>query len=284
MNKTIKIILISLVVIGIASVIIYFINGTTTPSDTSIATTPFEKEIESQVASEIKGQDYSTASSAFFKILADIKTEASIVNADGNKQLSDNEVSNCKKIAFCAYEPIFENYQSAYFNRSSWDDAELKALKSRAQDLLAMNIAEGTAKHNIAKVVDIVNDYHAAWSVVKSARNCNSVAAVNSIKSKAASYNHAPLTNNASLRAGLNSAYSDAKSSLANNINAHCNRVAQGYKNYGSYVRFFDAEDAALNRINEYINAFGGNFSNAKSVLIQADKNATEYYRNNEDD
>ena len=45
MNKIIKIILISLVIIGIASVAFYFYNGTDTPKEQVIATTSFEKEI-----------------------------------------------------------------------------------------------------------------------------------------------------------------------------------------------------------------------------------------------
>ena len=281
MNKTIKIALISIVLIGIVSVIIFFIKGTGNHKIDTIANTPFEKEIEAQVKAEIEDKDYQTASTAFGNILKEIETEASIINANGTKQLTDNEVSNCNKIAFFAYLPIFDSYQESYFNRSSWTDSELSALKSRAQSLLSMNIAEEQAKSKLSKVITNVNDYHAAWAVVKSARSCATVAQVNSIKSKVVGYNHAPLTNNASLRAGLNSAYSDAKNSLSTNINAYCRKIAQSYKSYGSYERFYAAEDAALGRIREYVNAFGGgSFSEAKNLLNQADQNAMDYYDN----
>ena len=281
MNKIIKIILISLVIIGIASVAFYFYNGTDTPKEQVIATTSFEKEIENQVKSQIQGNDYPQASKAFHDIMSTIKTEASIENVDGKKQLTTNEVANCQKIAFYAYAPIFNRYQKSYFSQPSWTDSELNALKAQAQELLSMNIAEGAAKHGIAQVIDNVNDYNAAWAVVRSAHSCYSVAAVKSIKSKVAQYNRAPLTNNASLRAGLNSAYTDAKSSLASNINANCRKVAQNYRAYGNYDNYFAAEEAALNQINEYVNAFGGgSFSDAKNALAQADNDALNYYPN----
>ena len=282
MNKIIKIILISLVIIGIASVAFYFYNGTDTPKEQVIATTSFEKEIENQVKSQIQGNDYPQASKAFHDIMSTIKTEASIENVDGKKQLTTNEVANCQKIAFYAYAPIFNRYQKSYFSQPSWTDSELNALKAQAQELLSMNIAEGAAKHGIAQVIDNVNDYNAAWAVVRSAHSCYSVAAVKSIKSKVAQYNRAPLTNNASLRAGLNSAYTDAKSSLASNINAICRKVAQNYMAYGSYDNYLAAEEAALNRINEYVNAFGGgSFGNAKNALAQGDNDAINYYAKN---
>ena len=281
MNKIIKIILISLVIIGIASVAFYFYNGTDTPKEQVIATTSFEKEIENQVKSQIQGNDYPQASKAFHDIMSTIKTEASIENVDGKKQLTTNEVANCQKIAFYAYAPIFNRYQKSYFSQPSWTDSELNALKAQAQELLSMNIAEGTAKHGIAKVIANVNDYNAAWAVVRSAHSCYSVAEVKSIKSKVTQYNRAPLTNNASLRAGLNSAYTDAKSSLASNINAICRKVAQNYRAYGNYDNYFAAEEAALNQINEYVNAFGGgSFSDAKNALAQADNDALNYYPN----
>ena len=281
MKKIIKIILISLVIIGIASVAFYFYNGTDTPKEQVIATTSFEKEIENQVKSQIQGNDYIQASKAFHDIMSTIKTEASIENVDGKKQLTTNEVANCQKIAFYAYAPIFNRYQKSYFSQSSWTDSELNALKAQAQELLSMNIAEGAAKHGIAQVIDNVNDYNAACAVVRSAHSCYSVAAVKSIKSKVAQYNRAPLTNNASLRAGLNSAYTDAKSSLASNINAICRKVAQNYRAYGNYDNYFAAEEAALNQINEYVNAFGGgSFSDAKNALAQADNDALNYYPN----
>ena len=260
----------------------YFYNGTDTPKEQVIATTSFEKEIENQVKSQIQGNDYPQASKAFHDIMSTIKTEASIENVDGKKQLTTNEVANCQKIAFYAYAPIFNRYQKSYFSQPSWTDSELNALKAQAQELLSMNIAEGAAKHGIAKVIANVNDYHAAWAVVRSAHSCYSVAAVNSIKSRVAQYNHAPLTNNASLRAGLNSAYTDAKSSLASNINAICRKVAQSYMAYGSYDNYLAAEEAALNRINEYVNAFGGgSFGNAKNALAQGDNDAINYYAKN---
>ena len=65
MNKTIKIALISLVIIGIISIIICFVNETGTPQGGPIATTPFEKYIENKVNNSIKGKEYTDASQSF---------------------------------------------------------------------------------------------------------------------------------------------------------------------------------------------------------------------------
>lgn len=278
-NKTIKIALISIAVIAIVSVFIYFLKGIVKPPEDDIAKTPFEKYIEAKVKAEIEGKDYQTASTAFNNVLKDIETEASIINSNGAKQLTDNEVSNCKKKAFFAYMPIFDSYQQSYFIRSSWSDGELQELKSKAKYLKKMNLAEGQAEKALSDVISNVDDYYDAWKVVKSARSCTSVDQVNRIKSNAESYKRAPLTNNASLSVGLNSAYSEAKNSLANNIKAYCRSVAKDYKNYGSYDRFVDDVDSALKRIGEYENTFEGvTFSDALDLLIQAELNAKEYY------
>ena len=280
MNRAIKIALIAIVLLGIVATIVYFINGTGTGKVDAIAKTDFEKEIEKQVKSDVEGKEYAAASTAFYNILSEISTEASIVNKDDKKQLSENEVENCKKIAFYAYEPIFEDYQRAYFTHSSWSEKELNALKSRAQNLLGMNIAEGNAKSALSSVIANVNDYYAAWKVVKSAKSCSSVAAVQNIGKQANSYKRSPLLNNASLKAGLESAFSDAKSALANNINARCRKVAQSYQYYDSYTSFYSDYLAMNKLIDEYVMAFGGGslFANSKGLLSQADDNAMDYF------
>ena len=281
MNRAIKIALIAIVLLGIVATIVYFINDDTGIGKVdAIAKTDFEKEIEKQVKSDIEGKEYAVASTAFYNVLSEISTEASIVNKDGKKQLSENEVENCKKIAFYAYEPIFEDYQKAYFTHSSWSEKELNALKSRAQNLLGMNIAEGNAKSALSSVVANVNDYYAAWRIVKSAKSCTSVAAVQNIGKQANSYKRSPLLNNASLKAGLESAFSDAKSALANNINARCRKVAQSYQYYDSYTSFYSDYLAMNKLIDEYVMAFGGGslFANSKGLLSQADDNAMDYF------
>ena len=280
MNRAIKIALIAIVLMGIIATIAYFINSTGTGKVEAIAKTDFEKEIESKVKSHVEGKDYTSASAAFYSILSEIVTESSIINSDGKKQLSDQEVENCKKMAFYAYEPIFEEYQREYFTHSSWSDRDLNALKARAQNLLSMKIAEGSAQNALSGVIKNVNDYYAAWKVVKSAKSCSTVAAVRDIGSRAKSFMHSPLTNNASLKAGLEGAFSDAKSALANNINARCRKVAENYQNYGSYTSFYDDYLAMNKRIDEYISAFDGAslFSNSKGMLSKAEESALDYY------
>lgn len=218
MNRNIKIVLIAIVLLGIIATIVYFIQRPGKEVKEKIAVTPFEKEIESKVQTSIVGPDYNAASTAFYNILDTIATEASIVNQDGSKQLTKDEVKNCKEYAFDAYLPIFNQYQSDYFGRSSWTEKELNALKSRAQNLLDMKIAEGMDKSMLDNIIANVNDYFAAWKVINNAKSCSSIAAVQRIKEQAERYQRQPLTNNASLQAGLSDAFFEAKVSLGQHI------------------------------------------------------------------
>lgn len=215
MGRNIKIALIAIVLLGIIATIVFFIKPPGKSVEERIAATPFEKEIENKVFAGIKGQDYDAATTAFYNILDTIATEASIVNQGGSKQLTKDEVKNCKKYAFSTYLPIVDQYQEMFFGRSSWTDQELNALKSRAQNLLDMKIAEGDDESMLASIVKNVNDYYAAWKVINGAKTCSTIAAAKNISEQVKRYERPPLTNNASLQAGLSNAFDDAKTSVA---------------------------------------------------------------------
>ena len=215
MGRNIKIALIAIVLLGIIATIVFFIKPPGKSVEERIAATPFEKEIENKVFAGIKGQDYDAATTAFYNILDTIATEASIVNQGGSKQLTKDEVNNCKKYAFSTYLPIVDQYQEMFFGRSSWTDQELSALKSRAQNLLDMKIAEGDDESMLASIVKNVNDYDAAWKVINGAKTCSTIAAAKNISEQVKRYERPPLTNNASLQAGLSNAFDDAKTSVA---------------------------------------------------------------------
>ena len=108
MGRNIKIALIAIVLLGIIATIVFFIKSPGKSVEERIAATPFEKEIENKVFAGIKGQDYDAATTAFYNILDTIATEASIVNQGGSKQLTKDEVKNCKKYAFSTYLPIVD--------------------------------------------------------------------------------------------------------------------------------------------------------------------------------
>ena len=211
MNNSLKIILIVVVLLGIAGTVFYFMRGMDDSGGKIIAQTPFEKIINSQVQKKIVGHEYAEAAAGFDAVLNDIDTEASIMNGDGTPQLQQSEAENCRKIAFFAFEAIFEKMQENYFKRSSWSDTELADIKSQAQRLLDMKIAEGKAYLNLQSAVKNVDDYHAAWAAVKSAAHCTTVSAVKAVGNNVDKYNHAPLTNNVSLNEAMQGAYSQAK-------------------------------------------------------------------------
>lgn len=277
--KSIKIGLIAVAVIAIAGVSIYFLKGITEPPKTVIASTSFEKEIEQEVNNKIKGQEFAVAAAAYDDVLAKITTEASIKNTDGTTQLTPDEVTNCKKLAFYAYAPIYLQHAKEFFANSSWSEPEMKQLAAQAQSLLSANIAQGQTQSDLAAVGKTVSDYYAAWRVVRSAGSCGSVAAVNAVRSQAASYSHAPLTNNASLKAGLAGAFGQAKRAYAQKIENYCSRVEQSYTRYphtmDGYKSWCHEADNANAQVNAYNQAFGGNLN-----LVDRQSDAVFYYFN----
>lgn len=284
MKKYIKISLIAVIAIGIICSIVYFISGIGSGGDKIIATTSFEKQIQARTDAEIKGKEYNDAQTGFNSILQEINTEASVTLGDGTKNLTEAEVQKAKKIVFYEYAPIFTKYGKAYFKKSSWDDSVLKSLRSEAQILQTMNIAEkGTAVYSdLLEIATNVDDYYAAWGVAKSASHCSTVSAIASLMSSANRYKKDPLMNNASLAAALNSVESNAKSSVIRVISSHCRGVANRYASYSDYASWTNAYESACDRINEYKKSYGypADLQSARAALDDADNNALNYYDN----
>lgn len=286
MKTAIKIALIAVVAIGIIAAIVYFAKGTGDGGDVQIAETDFEKEIQEQVKSDVKGKDYDDAHAAFATIMEKINTEASITLADGSKSLKDSEVEKCRQMVFAAYAPIFTEYALDHFTLSSWSEPTMKQLKDEATALLGMGVAESGTKvdDDLKSVTRTIDEYYAAKSVIAQAERCSSVSAITGLKNKARSYNHAPLTNNSSLSAALVSVESTAKRAVESSIVATCSRVASGYANYADYATFYNAYENASNRIKEYTSAFGytSRLRSAQSELDNVDYRALQYYADNE--
>lgn len=282
MKKSIKIALIAIVAIGIIAAIAYFAQSIGSGVTTVIATTDFEKQVQDSVNKNIKGKDFSSARIAFNSILAEINTEASITLGDGKRSLSSSEVTKSKQIAFYEYAPIFTEYGTKYFTRSSWDDNTLKDLKEEAATLLQLKIAEtGTdVDRNLKSIVKNVDEYFAAWKVANAASRCSSVNAIVSYKTQANKYLHSPLTNNASLSSALKNAEAAAKNSVIRNIASYCNHVASSYADYGSYGSFYSAYTKGISTINEYKKKYGipSALNIAKSNMDAADREALSYY------
>lgn len=287
MKKYIKIALIAIAAIGIFAAIVYYAHGIGSGVNKVIATTDFEKQVQEDVDKNIKGKDYPTARKAFNTIIAEINTEASVTLGNGKKNLSSNEVANCKKIVFYDYAPIFIDYGTAYFTRSSWDDNNLKELKEEAATLLQMRVADtGTeVDKQLKSIIKNVDDYYAAWKVANAASRCTSVNAISGFKAQANRYLHSPLTNNASLSSALKNVESSAKSSVIRNIAGYCNHVASSYAHYGNYTAFYSAYTNGINRINEYKNKYGmpSALASAKANINSADNKALSYYSDNSD-
>ena len=283
MNKIVKLVLIAIVFIGIVVAFIYFASGIDSGVGKPIAVTAFEKHVQQRTDNDIKGKQYPDAHDGYVSIINELNTEASITLGNGEKNLSDSEIEKSKQIAFYEYAPIFTKYALEYFQKASWDDAVLKELKNESISLLDTKVAEvGTAtEKDLKQISKTVDSYYAAWKVANGASHCNSVGAIAQVKKNANSYKYAPLTNNASLLSALNSAESNAKSSVIRIIRSHCDKVSQGYKNYSNYASFNSAYENACRRIEEYKQSYGypDELKSARSRLVDADASALPYYK-----
>ncbi len=299
-KQIIKIVLPSLAIIGIVVAIIYFVKGLDVPPEGETATS-YEMKINDRVESEVKDKSYREAKSAFDDILADINTEASITLSDGRPNLSDAEVLKCRKILFYEYVPIFNSYAKSYFNGHTWDEKTINSIKQEATLLMSMNIAEHNSPdyNALEDAIKVVNDYFVAKSLVSKAASCKTDDDVNSLKAKVNSYRRAPLNNNSSLMSQLGGVErtareavakykekererqsSDASRSDVSDAISQANRVANGYRSYGSYDRFYAAYQQAKDRLNAIKRQHGGTpqVNSAMSQLDKADDYAQDYY------
>lgn len=287
-RNVVKISVLAVVILGILGIAFYFISGVSDSKDQTIRSESLTTSIANGVRQHIVGKDYSEASKAYDSLLCIIKTESFITKDNGERLISEQEEMTCRKNAFDEYCKIFIDYSDRFFSGSSWNENILAEIKTEAQNLISTNLAEnGTEFHSkLASNINNVNDYFAAWKVVRSASHCTSVSSVNNIKSSANSYMRVPLTNNESLKSGLASAYTYAKNSYANYVNDFCSKVSRNFKHYSSYDSFSSELSRASSMINDYIDNFGNEsyFSNSKSILYNADIEAMEYFKSLEED
>lgn len=285
MNNKIKIAIIAVIAVAICAAIFFFAGGLSKKSELEkpVATTDFEKKIQTRVDKEIKDKDYAEASRAYTEIMGLVDTEASITLGDGSKKLGESEAKKCRQMLFYEFAPIFCAEANNYLKTHTWADAQISALRTEAKSLQAMGFAEAgteTAK-TFARVVKTADEYFAAWALARSASSATTPEAINSLKSRANQYRHEPLTNCTALISALNNIPAVARASVSRNVAANANAVAARCTSYGSYQAWMVAHDNAETRISGYASAFGSltaELQNAYNALVGADRRALEYY------
>ena len=284
--KAFKIILIAIVVIGIAFFAFYYAKILGENDTAPIAVTSFEKSIQNMTDTKVKGKDFASAQSGFQSIMQEIDTEASIVLADGKRNLKDSEVEKAKKILFYEYAPIFTEYGINYFERDFWDESTLNSIRKEALTLQNMKLIESGTRmlRDLNKIVSTIDDYFEAWRIAKSASRCTSVLDISKLKDNARKYNYRPLVNNSELASALNSIESTAKESVIQHIVNHCNSIASGFRNYRDYIGWTAAYNSACTDIDEYKSAYGypQELKDVRSLLDDTDSEALAYYSETE--
>lgn len=283
MKLAIKITLLVLVAGGIATALFFLTKKTTGGENIDELTlTPFVEYIEERIANEVEENDYEPATTAYNDILEEIATEAFATQTDGSRSLSRSAERHCRKEAFGAYVGIFTDHADTYFRRAEWEETYIDSLRRTAQAMLADTMLQpiaSTARRNLTNLVSTVNDYHEAWRIARSATECTTIEAAREVKRKAATYQHAPLSNNTALMAALRDAENQAKTSLANHIMGRCNHLAANYSSYASYEAFTQEYTRVSNLATAYKNEYGQNtLPQAASTLRRADQAALNYF------
>lgn len=282
MNKTtLKSVMIAIVAVAINVSIINFTKKLQYVSQ-PIPAYNVAEHIEQRAVDEITGKDFLEDHDAYLSIMKDLKTETSVKLADGSWNMNSGDISNALQTLFAQYAPVLVDFGKDYFTKSSWDDRTVNCLLDDGQWLQKMEFAESGSElsTDLAAVVKYAGEYKAARQVVSSASKCASVGEIATIKQKAASFLHEPLTNNIALVKDLKAAESVARASVVSNIASFCNGVASKWRGYGTYVKWYAAYEQALGRISECGKKLGQNsaLSQAKAALENADRNALNYY------
>lgn len=251
---------------------------------------------------KLRHDDYARSHHSFDSIIGVITTEEFVSLGNGEKQTEAEEIARCRITVADEYDNYLVDYSAEYFRRSQWNKATLNNMKADALILLdlrksASNILnEKDREHEdveapatedmdisdnqIREIASTVDDYSDALSVVNNASRCYSIDKLEEIIQKVSNYKRIPLTNNAELSAGLNSAISEAKESVVNSICRQCDRVANNFRSFGSYSNFINEYNKAINRIKEYESRYGYNskLSEAQNSMDNAEKEAVDYY------
>lgn len=283
MKNIIKITLIVLVIVSIIVIALFFLYGVADSENDIIKPQSLVSHVEHRVVNEITGKDYTEASKGYVSILDKIQTECFVTLSNGNRYVTVEEETKCRRKAFDVYCPIFIDYAKSIFSQKSWNESCLPSVKDQAQQLLSTGLAEKGTEYDtdLKYCINVVNDFFAAWKVVRSAQNCTSISSVNSVKTSASNYMRAPLTNNSSLTAGLNQAFSNAKNSYAQYIHTYCARVATNNRNHHDYDGFLYEYNKASALIKGFKDNYGENalLKDAESKLYNADQDAMRYYK-----
>ena len=261
-------------VLVIGGIAFYFTRSVGEGGDISLPETDFSKNSGTRV--EALGQmNESQATADYTSLMQLIETARQSGNID------DSEALLCFKKVIYKYAPMLKGWADAHFAQSSWSSSQVDGYKAQAQKVLSRNVLEANSElvTNLNRVVQVVNDYHAAIAAC-SVGSCTSVSAVNAVISRANSFQDKLLPTD--VKNNLAAVPSKAKQALANNIAASCRSLANSWS--GMSIESFDSRYNSLAaRKNEYYNSFGSN--SAISSAWSSVETAREYvYSANWDD
>lgn len=269
MKQVIKVGLIIVVLAIIGLIIRGSLHSISEENSKSLASLTFENAINEEIDSVFKNNpDYYSAKRTYEKIMGLIKTEEFITLRIGQNSLPLDAAKNCKDKANSKFAPVFTNYATDYFSRSSWDGSELKTMQATAQSMLQSMGVTSDYAGQLKTIENNVTDYLAAKAIVANASKCTSVSGVSKIKSNAKAYLKAPLTNNTQLTAELNNAGETAKKSVLNYIIRLCNNANslnsadKAMKLAVEYVQTFDEEPYALVEAFDYAKYIYNSYNN----------------------
>ncbi|MBR2147262.1 MAG: hypothetical protein IJ925_07580 [Muribaculaceae bacterium] len=213
MNKALKIGLIAIAVLVIGVVVWRTLIMPPSINEIKFDDSIFTTQIKTQSVDGIdKAKSFDKAQQNFTSMLQDINDAEFLENID------HNEATNCKKIIAQHFAPVLAAHSDSVFAANEWSTNHLDAMREAAQLIIGTNVLASNSDDlkKLKAIVKNVNDYHSALSFASSSfSNCTSQSEVNSVTSKARSYNRAPLNNCTSLVKALNAVPQKAKDALA---------------------------------------------------------------------
>ena len=161
---------------------------------------------------------------------------------------------------------VFNESANSYFRHSSWAEKELSHIKHIASYL-----------HNTG-IVNVVDGYYSAKSVISASKTCTTTAAVDNCIDKAASYNKSPWTNCTEIKDGLSQVRTNAMESFINrSLVPICNRLNNYKANY-TYFDDFDNDYQKVKNGKAYLDqkSYSNSSFNSKFSSIQYNSAAND--------
>ena len=237
----------------------------------------YQRYIEEQDKSKIKGGSYLATRRDFDRLANDVNTERHILLADGKSLLRPSEYTQC-------YELIYNDFAGAVlsgfdyeFSKTDWSDGILEKLYSAKIQLTNGHYLSNSNKNKLDDRSNTYLKYKRARELVRLSKDCTSVEDVNKVVENVSSYKYDDkLANNTSLIEELDNAKDNAYESCARSLLSRATSLYRLFvqkkedisRRYEFY-EIFSKSRATNNLVDEFLS--GDEYKDLKQQLNRLD-------------